>query len=317
MKKSKPDDRFAYLPWGREFREGTMPNYLDSSLAVLPVITAFANGVTRKAFPGYETISILACVSKSAVKEAIDELVSFGFFSVTQEKTGRYARNVYCMKWPLCGEREGRDYIALHHDIIVNGLWGTMSPATRRVYLILRAHCVHSANACEDGYNKDGSINYEILDDYGLSDKEFLPTGYFDPVEFQELSGVNPRTWRHSVLWLREHRIILADCTEHGCDGILFPFKPGLYASGILKKLDKRKTEQRKPTAGALRSMAFAQHHRQSRVIKIPDGMTTEEYLKKTQRDLEKKRKLLHAVQDLPFTPEEGCETVNGKSCTG
>jgi hypothetical protein len=256
---SRYGDGFALIPWAERFREGRMPNFPDSWIAVLPVIVAHANE-DREAWPGYARICALAQVARKTLHDAISGLVENGWITRFSRKTGRNTHNVYRLAYGT--GFESRQWIALHHDMIFSGVWGKMRPSDRKVYLMLRAFAWRGGHAIPDGFiGGDPEERIEEEQAGVFYDSNFLPAHVYDPAEFQRLSGISGRTFRDSFSWLLANQLVVrtgeSDDME---DGFLMPFRPGRHAPDVERKIAEAELEPgfAKVSPGAKRSLTCA-----------------------------------------------------------
>jgi hypothetical protein len=262
---SRYGEGFALMPWAEHFREGRMPNFPDSWIAVLPVIVAHANE-NREAWPA--RICALAQVSRTTLQSAISGLVEKKWIARFSRKTGKNTHNVYRL---IYGDGfDSRHWIALHHDLIFSGVWGKMRPSDRKVYLMLRAFAWRGGHAISDGFIGDSPEDYIEEEQAGIFyDSNFLPAHIYDPAEFQKLSGMNGRTFRDSFSWLLVNMLVIR--TGEGDDmedGFLMPFRPKRHAPDIMQKVAEAELDPGfvKQSPGSKRALTYAL--RRQRLIK-------------------------------------------------
>ncbi len=105
-------------------------------------------------------------------------------------------------------------FLALPYALVLSGVWGKMSGATKRLYLVLRAHCVAS-----DG--GDGS---------------FLPIGEVHPREFADMAGLHPGAARKI-----RGRLEAAHLLTMEAEGWFLPFEEGQARHSVPRHLKKRR----------------------------------------------------------------------------
>lgn len=199
-------NQFALIPWRAQIRIGGLRAWPDAAVAVLPVLAVHESPLLE-AWPSQTRIASLAGVSKTTLGAGLRFLVEQGWISLTKRKTFRAWHTVYRMEY--LHYRKGSPaaaslFLALPYALVLSGVWGKMSGATKRLYLVLRAHCVAS----------DGS---EWTDNPAACGS-FLPAKMIRPGEFAEMAGVSGRMYRKGVAWL----IMVGVCLRGG-DGLLFP----------------------------------------------------------------------------------------------
>jgi hypothetical protein len=89
----------------------------------------------------------------------------------------------------------------------------------------------------------------------------FLPAHIYDPATFQNLSGMNGRTFRDSLSWLLDNGLVIPTIDVDGLEGgYLMPFRPGRHAPDIKRKVAEAELEQAyaKASPGAKRSLTAA-----------------------------------------------------------
>lgn len=199
--------QFVLLPLRSQAREGRLRLWPDSAVAVLPVLAVHENSMLE-AWPSQARIASLAGVSKTTLGPALRFLVEQDWISLFKRKTRRAWHTVYRMEYQHY--RKGKSgaaslYIAIDHALVLSGVWGKMSGATKKVFLVLLAHCSM------------------------LSENDptpFLPAERILPGEFARLAGIPERTFRFSRNWLFEWGVIVV---EDSGNGWLFP----LIAEGM------------------------------------------------------------------------------------
>ena len=165
-------NQFALIPWREQIRSGGLRAWPDAAVSILPVLAVHESPLLE-AWPSQTRIASLAGVSKTTLGAGLRFLVEQGWISLTKRKTFRAWHTVYRMEY--LHYRKGYPaaaslFLALPYALVLSGVWGKMSGATKRLYLVLRAHCVAS----------DGG------------DDSFLPIGEVHPREFAELAGLHP-----------------------------------------------------------------------------------------------------------------------------
>lgn len=195
-------NQFALIPWREQIRSGGLRAWPDAAVSILPVLAVHESPLLE-AWPSQTRIASLAGVSKTTLGAGLRFLVEQGWISLTKRKTFRAWHTVYRMEY--LHYRKGYPaaaslFLALPYALVLSGVWGKMSGATKRLYLVLRAHCVAS----------DGG------------DDSFLPIGEVHPREFAELAGLHPGAARKI-----RGRLEAAHLLTIGLEGWVFPFEEG------------------------------------------------------------------------------------------
>ena len=195
-------NQFALIPWRAQIRSGGLRAWPDAAVSILPVLAVHESPLLE-AWPSQTRIASLAGVSKTTLGAGLRFLVEQGWISLTKRKTFRAWHTVYRMEY--LHYRKGYPaaaslFLALPYALVLSGVWGKMSGATKRLYLVLRAHCVAS----------DGG------------DDSFLPIGEVHPREFAELAGLHPGAARKI-----RGRLEAAHLLTIGLEGWVFPFEEG------------------------------------------------------------------------------------------
>ena len=200
-------NQFALIPWRAQIRSGGLRAWPDAAVAVLPVLAVHESPLLE-AWPSQTRIASLAGVSKTTLGAGLRFLVEQGWISLTKRKTFRAWHTVYRMEYLHYrkGSPAGASlFLALPYALVLSGVWGKMSGATKRLYLVLRAHCVAS----------DGS---EWTDNPAVACGSFLPAKLIRPGEFAEMAEISARMYRKGIAWL----VMVGVCLRGG-DGLLFP----------------------------------------------------------------------------------------------
>jgi hypothetical protein len=236
--------RFALLPgFGAWAREGRMSKKRedgapDTFIAILPVLICHENAETRLSFPSLARLSALSGLSPTTASAHLQAMnASNGpWLRILREPIG-YGRvkHVYKMGYgQYCGENP-RDWIRMDAALIINGIWGAMSPATRRLYLVLRALSWHGA--------KVEGKPWSTLDCELWPDNAFVPAAHMELPSLVELTGLAGRTVRESKRWMLANGLMRpTDSLEH--DGVLMPFDPGRKAPHVLAAIEATKRRE-------------------------------------------------------------------------
>ena len=174
-------NQFALIPWRAQIRSGGLRAWPDAAVAVLPVLAVHESPLLE-AWPSQTRIASLAGVSKTTLGAGLRFLVEQGWMRLTKRKTFRAWHTVYRLEY--LHYRKGSPgaaslFLALPYALILSGVWGKMSGATKRLYLVMRAHCVAS----------DGA---DWTDNPAAACGSFLPAKKIQPGEFAELAGIHP-----------------------------------------------------------------------------------------------------------------------------
>lgn len=174
-------NQFALIPWRAQIRSGGLRAWPDAAVSVLPVLAVHESPLLE-AWPSQTRIASLAGVSKTPLGAGLRFLVEQGWISLSKRKTFRAWHTVYRMEY--LHYRKGYPaaaslFLALPYALVLSGVWGKMSGATKRLYLVLRAHCV--AN--------DGG---EWTNNPAAASGSFLPAKLIRPGEFAGLAGLHP-----------------------------------------------------------------------------------------------------------------------------
>lgn len=248
--------RFALLPgfggWAREGRMNRkrVDSAPDTLIAILPVLICFENAQTRLSFPSLARLSALSGLSPTTASALLQAMnASNGpWLRILREPIG-YGRvkHVYKMGYgQYCGENP-RDWIRMDAALIINGIWGAMSPATRRLYLVLRALSWHEAKVEGKPWAK--------LDCDLWPDCAFVPAARMELADLVELTGLSKRTIRESKSWMLHNGLMRpTDPLEH--DGVLMPFDPCRRAPRVLAAIEA--TARREKTRGFGQASGYA-----------------------------------------------------------
>ena len=162
----------------------------------------------------------LAGVSKTTLGAGLRFLVEQGWISLTKRKTFRAWHTVYRMEY--LHYRKGYPaatslFLALPYTLVLSGVWGKMSGATKRLYLVLRAHCV-------------ASDREEWTNNPAAASGSFLPVKNIQPGKFADLAEISDRMYRKGIAWL----IMVGVCLRGG-DGLLFRVPMDMAAHSVLR----------------------------------------------------------------------------------
>lgn len=243
------DDRpvgFVLLPLARMAREGKLAGWSDKGIAVLPVIVAHENAVTRLAWPSVARVAALAGVGKEAAREAVHSLECGGWLARVVRPGGGGAWKMTYLRYRP-GAASG-DWIRLGQDMVLRGAWAAFPPSAKRLYLILRGLSLL-------GHRATGTwIPNHEFDPNDLEANAFLPAQALDPGGLQELTGLNSRTLRHARAWLLENGMMLPS-DEWEAPGMILPFEPGRYSPAVLDRVGRLRDEtNNRPKGGALKA---------------------------------------------------------------
>ena len=209
-------NQFALIPWRAQIRSGGLRAWPDAAVSILPVLAVHESPLLE-AWPSQTRIASLAGVSKTTLGAGLRFLVEQGWISLTKRKTFRAWHTVYRMEY--LHYRKGYPaaaslFLALPYALVLSGVWGKMSGASKRLYLVLRAHCVAS-----DG--GDGS---------------FLPIGEVHPREFADMAGLHPGAARKI-----RGRLEAAHLLTMEAEGWFLPFEEGQARHSVPRHLKKRR----------------------------------------------------------------------------
>lgn len=238
--------RFVLIPFSKSLRREVSAVVPTLWLEVLPVLLMHAGESTGwKCWPSQDRITALAGIRKAKVREAVDSLRRSGWIDC--EPYGR--TTMYTIRGRWNGDSlNSRDVFSIGIDLIENGLWAAMSPATKRVYATMKAHCWHAAHFLGGEYFEDrGWAGYDRNDvlaplpwaEISLMDCDFLSSSVYSPSAFANKAGMNGSTWRRSISWLTDHQLIhFAESEESGESGYIMPRTTGGFAiTGFHEKI--------------------------------------------------------------------------------
>jgi len=141
-------------------------------------------------------------------------------------------RHVYIMQYPpyTPGESDSGQWIRLDREIVMQGVWAAMRPATRRLYLVLRAHCLRQEHADGERWVDPGDLE-------GVqAEGAFLPAQFMSQDFLMQHTGLAPRTIRDSRQWLLDSGLAYpTPCSQ--VPGLILPFSPGCHAPKVLHAL--------------------------------------------------------------------------------
>ncbi len=211
----------------------------DDFIAVMPVLIAYDNPVTRKCWPSLETIRILAGVRQEKAKQLIERISvrtgnPNGWLHIQKKPIGNgRTQYVYELLYPRYSAASiSQDWIKIDKSVILKGLWAVMPPTTRRVYLTLRARGLPAHRA--DG---EWLIDADNLRDAEYSE-HFLPASYWGTSFLMEKTGIPERTIRESKAWIRDAGMAYPTTVEDVEAGMMMPFNPQRRAPKVLAALN-------------------------------------------------------------------------------
>lgn len=230
--------RFVLLPFSKSLRREYQAIAPTLWLEVFPVLLMHAGESTGwKCWPSQDRIAALAGIRKAKVREAVDSLRRSGWIDC--EPYGR--TTMYTIKGRWNGDNlNSRDVFSIGIDLMENGLWAAMSPATKRVYATMKAHCWHAVHFLGGEYFEDrGWAGYTREDviapipwaRISLMDCDFLSSSVYNPTQFSIKAGMDSKTWRRAICWLTDHKLIyFAESEESGESGYIMPRTTGGFA---------------------------------------------------------------------------------------
>lgn len=129
-------NQFALIPWRAQIRSGGLRAWPDAAVSILPVLAVHESPLLE-AWPSQTRIASLAGVSKTTLGAGLRFLVEQGWISLTKRKTFRAWHTVYRMEY--LHYRKGYPaaaslFLALPYALVLSGVWGKMSGATKRLY---------------------------------------------------------------------------------------------------------------------------------------------------------------------------------------
>ena len=212
-------NQFALIPWRAQIRSGGLRAWPDAAVSILPVLAVHESPLLE-AWPSQTRIASLAGVSKTTLGAGLRFLVEQGWISLTKRKTFRAWHTVYRMEY--LHYRKGYPaatslFLALPYTLVLSGVWGKMSGATKRLYLVLRAHCV-------------ASDREEWTNNPAAASGSFLPVKNIQPGKFADLAEISDRMYRKGIAWL----IMVGVCLRGG-DGLLFRVPMDMAAHSVLR----------------------------------------------------------------------------------
>ena len=261
---------FILLPnlasWARAGRlnvsSGDVP---DAFLSLLPVLICHENAATRLSYPGIRKLAGLSGLSPTTTGEILTAMdaKSDGWWSVIKEPIGHgRTRHYYKMRYPRYdGTTPAGDWIRMAPAMVLGGVWATMSPAARRLYLVLRAHERHEDRACGQWVPSEELAGV-------WAENVFVPAEVSLTRDYlMDLTGYAARTIRDAREWLFDNG--LAFVTDEGqADGILMPFDPQCSApeilAGIAKATERDKQRGFAPATGYARRTVKALRAKQA-----------------------------------------------------
>jgi len=228
---------FILLPalarWARgghlHIETGEVP---DVFLALLPVLVCFENAATRLSFPGLRKLAALAGLSPTTASHVLTAMgqKEDGWWHVIKKSIGHgRTQHLYQMRYSCYdGTTPAGDWIRMSRSMVLGGVWAVMPPATRRIYITLRAHGQHEERAAGQWIPAEelaGTLSETVFVPADVA----LPSGYL-----MELTGYCARTVFSAREWLFDNG--LAFVTEEGqAPGIIMPIDPGLEAPEVLE----------------------------------------------------------------------------------
>jgi len=208
----------------------------DAFIALLPVLVCHENAATRLSYPGIRKLAGLSGLSPTTTGEILTAMdaQADGWWNVLKEPIGHgRTRHYYKMRYPRYdGTTPAGDWIRMAPAMVLGGVWAAMSPAARRLYLVLRAHERHEDRACGQWVPAGELAGVEAKSVFVPADV-VLTLGYL-----MELTGYAARTIRDSREWLFDNGLMFVT-DETQADGVLMPFDPQRSAPEILASIAK------------------------------------------------------------------------------
>jgi len=160
--------------------QGELATYKDADLSVLVVLAAHADRRDGTCFPGLERIAKLAGVRKATISTATGRLEMQGRLTVTHKAEARGAG----YRVNLAGEP--RSQVCIWHAMVHTGLWASLTPASRKLYLWAQA-----VSWQEDEGGQESTKT------------RFIKSSVVLPVTIAKLIGVTERTYRRALAQLK------------------------------------------------------------------------------------------------------------------
>jgi len=170
----------------------------QATRSILPVIMKHANS-NGMAFPGHQTIGVLAGLSEKSVSNGVKYISSLEGFKVVSYKTpkGNKAYKYYTPKY------KGEGLIRINESLFESGVWRELSHTAKSVYIVLRVLAV-----CD---HWDYMVDEEERID---SDKDQYRTRKYDLVRFEnyqqiaKLAGVSRHSLNTAIKSLKDNALI-------------------------------------------------------------------------------------------------------------
>ena len=228
---------FFMVPLGASRDKAVAPytsGWDNGVLSVYIVLLAHENTVSRIAYPSLDRVSALAGVSKTTAQKAVQMLRDISRVNVCKQKnrqTGNI-KNVFTFQHPSYHNAEDTSqYFPVYKEVIFYGLWASMPPSTRKLYLCL------SDLGLMPGKEEGDYIYDEYMTD-AVSEREYLFIKYlhYDPHFLENRAGISQQARYRGIQWLKEKGILEA---SESCNGVNFHVKTGLQDKTVLDRLRK------------------------------------------------------------------------------
>lgn len=219
-------------------KEDGLRTLSDAFLALLPTLIAHENAETRMSYPSLDRLSALAGISPNTASAKIKEMSvgSHAWLNIVRHPLeGGRVQHRYKMLYPRYepGTSDPKEWIRMDIAMFHQGVWSVMSPATKRVYLILRAYASREEVAVGQWL--------DIEDVKGVdAEAAYLPPTFWDTRFLAERSGLAPRTVTQSKQWLYENGLVAPTDVDQE-EGLLMPFDPKREAPKVLEAIARRK----------------------------------------------------------------------------
>lgn len=239
---NEPVVPYALLPNFAEWtREGRMslahakPVH-DHFIAVLPVLISFENAATRKSYPSLDKLAKLAGVSPTSAKEVLDINSARsghpnGWWQILKKPIshGR-TKHIYQMLYARYAGGDSPDWIRVATSVFHRGVWAIMTPATKRVYLVLRAHGQFEEQA-EDGISRPVELVAGVQ-----ATGVFVPAAYWATGYLVKATGLASRTVSEAKAWLIGNGLAYATDNDQE-EGVMMPFDPQRKCDKVLASI--------------------------------------------------------------------------------
>jgi len=249
---------FTLLPLRDSALSGKLSDWQTEDLSTLVVLAAHANrhGV---AFPSLHRIATLGGLSKSAVGPSLQRLTGHGW--IRNAKGGRGRK--YTVELG-----ESSDSVAVRHCVVLNGIWASITPSCRILFVLLQA-------LSRPG---DGRFGTALsVDEWESAVEEGKLTNgcrhvllhSAAPSELCRLCGIADRTFRKSMNILIEFNLV--EIAENS-DTWLLPNNPTCWFPSVLQALIFPDPSELKVTSGARRSLSARRRRRAQMAQLVPVG---------------------------------------------